>query len=61
MIMFVTPVVLAIAIALEIKDRIFASYEGYPRWAEFSAGWAVVIALPIVAFLLMRAKERSQT
>ena len=61
MIMFVTPVVLAIAIALEIKDRIFASYEGYPRWAEFTAGWAIVIALPIIAFLLMRAKERSQT
>jgi len=61
MIMFVTPVVLAIAIALEIKDRIFASYGDYPRWAEFTAGWAIVIALPIVALLLMRAKERSQT
>ncbi len=58
MIMFVTPVVLAIMIALEIKDRIFASYEGYPRWAEFSAGWAIVIALPVIALLLMRAKER---
>lgn len=60
MIMFVTPVVLGISAALEIKDRIFASYEGYPRWAEFAAGWAVVIALPIIALLLMRAKERRQ-
>jgi len=61
MIMFVTPVVLGISVALEIKDRIFASYEGYPRWAEFAAGWAVVIALPVISLLLMRAKERRQT
>jgi NSS family neurotransmitter:Na+ symporter len=63
MIMFVTPVVLAITIALEIKERIFAPYGdgNYPRWAEFTAGWAIVIALPVVALLLMRAKERSQT
>jgi NSS family neurotransmitter:Na+ symporter len=58
MIMFVTPAVLGIAVALEIKDRIFASYEGYPRWAEFAAGWAIVIALPIIAVLLMRSKGR---
>ena len=42
MIMFVTPAVLGISVALEIKERIFASYEGYPRWAEFAAGWAIV-------------------
>lgn len=59
MIMFVTPIVLAISVALEIKERIFASYEGYPRWAEFTAGWAIVIALPVIAILLMRSKGRS--
>jgi NSS family neurotransmitter:Na+ symporter len=58
MIMFVTPAVLGISVALEIKDRIFASYEGYPRWAEFTAGWAIVIALPVIAVLLMRSKGR---
>jgi NSS family neurotransmitter:Na+ symporter len=58
MIMFVTPVVLAISVTLEFKDRIFASYEGYPRWAEAAAGWAIVIALPIIALLLMRSKGR---
>jgi NSS family neurotransmitter:Na+ symporter len=58
MIMFVTPVVLGISVALEIKERILASYEGYPRWLEFAAGWAIVIALPIIAILLMRTKTR---
>jgi NSS family neurotransmitter:Na+ symporter len=61
MIMFVTPVVLAIFVVLEVKDRIFASYEGYPRWAEFAAGWAIVIALPIIGLLLMRSKGRRET
>jgi NSS family neurotransmitter:Na+ symporter len=60
MIMFVTPVVLAIAIAMEIKDRIFAAYGDppFPRWAEFAGGWAIVIILPVIAILLMRMKAR---
>jgi hypothetical protein len=58
--MVVTPVVLGIAIAMEIKDRIFAAYGDppFPRWAEFAGGWAIVIILPIIAILLMRMKTR---
>jgi NSS family neurotransmitter:Na+ symporter len=58
MIMFVTPVVLAIVIAMEIKDRVFGAYGDFPRWAEFAGGWAVIIVLPIIAILLMRMKTR---
>jgi len=61
MIMVVTPVVLGISIVLEIKARIHGPYGDYPRWAEFAAGWAVVIALPIISVLLMKAKTRGSS
>ncbi|MFH1311803.1 MAG: sodium-dependent transporter [Candidatus Eisenbacteria bacterium] len=58
MIMFVTPVILSISIALEIKARVLGAYEGIPRWVEFAGGWSVVIALPVISILLMRSRTR---
>jgi NSS family neurotransmitter:Na+ symporter len=58
MVMFVTPVVLAVTVAMEIKDRIAGAYGDFPRWAEFVGGWALVIALPVIAVILMRTGAR---
>lgn len=58
MIMFVTPVILSISIGLEIKARILGSYEGVARWVEFTGGWSLVIALPVISMLLMRSRTR---
>lgn len=58
MIKFVTPAILCISLIMVTKDRIHEPYGGYPRWAEFAAGWAVVIALSVISVLLMRSRER---
>jgi NSS family neurotransmitter:Na+ symporter len=58
MVMFVAPAILGVAIAMEIKDRVLGSYEGYPRWGEVAAGWAVIVVLPLVSILLMRSRGR---
>jgi hypothetical protein len=42
----------------EAISRIGAAYGNYPRWAEFIAGWAVIIALFVASILLSRATTR---
>jgi len=58
MIRIVAPIILLMLILKEAISRIEAAYGNYPRWAEFIAGWAVVIALLVASILLSRARTR---
>ncbi len=55
---FILPLVAIVLLYSEIKDRIGASYEGYPRLAEFFGGWFLVIMLPILGIILAAIKVK---
>ena len=57
----VAPVGLAIVLVLGIKDDLTTPYGDYPTWLLLVFGWLVVVALPLVAFLLARLPWRAGT
>lgn len=52
---FLTPLVLIFILVRSIIDDIKVPYEGYPQWA-LNIGWAMVILLPVAAFIFSRFK-----
>ncbi|MDK3258649.1 sodium-dependent transporter [Blastococcus capsensis] len=57
----VAPVGLAIVLVLAVRDDLAAPYEGYPTWLLLGFGWLLVVALPLVGFLLARLPWRAGT
>lgn len=57
---FLTPLVLIFILVRSIIDDIRVPYEGYPQWA-LNIGWAMVILLPVIAFLLSKFKTSAKT
>ena len=51
MIQVVAPWALFFFLAMELRERIQAAYEGYDRWAEFLGGWLLIIVLPLLGLL----------
>ncbi|MDK1031596.1 MAG: sodium-dependent transporter [Planctomycetia bacterium] len=50
------PVLLAIIIGATV-NLIKQPYEGYPQAALIIGGWGLMVALPVIAFILMKMKE----
>jgi SNF family Na+-dependent transporter len=58
---YIAPLVLILLIASEVKARVAASYEGYPRLAEFLGGWLILHLVVGLAFLLMFLKGKKES
>lgn len=59
---FITPIILIILLALNLRERILSPYEGYPAFMQIIGGWgmlAVIIILGIV-FMFIKTKETPQ-
>ncbi|MGY1722398.1 sodium-dependent transporter [Blastococcus sp. SYSU DS0533] len=57
----VAPAGLAIVLVLAVRDDLTAPYEGYPTWLLLGFGWLLVLALPLIGFLLARLPWRAGT
>ncbi|MGY1833678.1 sodium-dependent transporter [Blastococcus sp. SYSU DS0510] len=57
----VAPAGLAIVLVLALRDDLAAPYGDYPTWLLVSLGWLLVVALPVVGFLLARLPWRAGT
>ncbi len=53
-----TPLMLTLTLIWSLYKELRAPYEGYPLSALFLGGWAVVIAAPIVAYVLSKLHRR---
>ena len=52
LIRYILPVLLSILLVSWVQGLIHSSYEGYPRWAEFTGGWLLVLLIPLVSIIL---------
>ncbi|MCZ2818458.1 sodium-dependent transporter [Modestobacter sp. VKM Ac-2984] len=57
----VAPVALAVVLVFALRDDLAAPYEDYPTWLLLVLGWALVVALPLIGFLLGRLPWRAGT
>jgi neurotransmitter:Na+ symporter, NSS family len=57
----VAPVALAVVLVFALRDDLAAPYEDYPSWLLLGFGWLLVVALPLVGFLLARLPWRAGT
>jgi NSS family neurotransmitter:Na+ symporter len=57
----VAPVGLALVLVFALRDDLTAPYEDYPAWLLIGFGWLMVLALPLVGFLLARLPWRAGT
>jgi NSS family neurotransmitter:Na+ symporter len=57
----VAPLALALVLVLALRDDLTTPYEDYPSWLLLSFGWLLVVALPLVGFVLARMPWRAGT
>jgi neurotransmitter:Na+ symporter, NSS family len=57
----VAPVGLAVVLVFALRDDLAAPYEDYPAWLLLGFGWLLVVALPLIGFLLARLPWRAGT
>jgi neurotransmitter:Na+ symporter, NSS family len=57
----IAPGCLAVVLVLALRDDLASPYEGYPAWLLRVFGWLLVVALPLVGFLLARLPWRAGT
>ena len=57
----VAPAGLAVVLVFALRDDLDAPYEGYPTWLLLGFGWLLVVALPLLGFLLTRVAWRDGT
>jgi NSS family neurotransmitter:Na+ symporter len=57
----VAPLGLAVVLVFALRDDLAAPYEDYPSWLLLVFGWLMVVALPLVGFLLARLPWRAGT
>jgi NSS family neurotransmitter:Na+ symporter len=57
----IAPLGLVIVLVLALKDDLEAPYEDYPTWLLLTFGWLMVVALPVIGFLLARLPWRAGT
>lgn len=57
----VAPAGLAVVFVLALRADLAAPYEDYPAWLLVALGWVLVVALPLVGFLLARLPWRAGT
>jgi NSS family neurotransmitter:Na+ symporter len=61
MIGVVAPVALAVVLAFALVADLREAYEGYPTWLLVVFGWAMVVALPLIAFGVAQLPWRRDT
>ncbi|TKJ18511.1 sodium-dependent transporter [Blastococcus sp. CCUG 61487] len=57
----VTPIGLTLVLVFALRDDLDAPYEDYPTWVLVTFGWGMVLALPVIGFLLARLPWRAGT
>src|SRR5690554_2594467 len=57
---YLTPLVLIVILVRSIIEDINVPYEGHPQWA-LNIGWAMVILLPVLAFIFSKIKSNEKT
>ena len=57
----VAPAGLAVVLVLALQADLASPYEDYPSWLLLSLGWLLVVALPLLGFLLARLPWRAGT
>jgi NSS family neurotransmitter:Na+ symporter len=57
----VAPAGLAVVLVLALRDDFTTPYEDYPTWLLLVCGWLLVVALPLLGFLLARLPWRAGT
>jgi hypothetical protein len=57
----VAPTGLGVVFVLALRNDFAAPYEDYPAWLLLGFGWLLVVALPLVAFLVARLPWRAGT
>jgi NSS family neurotransmitter:Na+ symporter len=57
----VAPLALAVVLFFALRDDLREPYEDYPSWLLLVFGWLLVVALPLVGFLLARLPWRAGT
>ncbi|GIG38825.1 sodium-dependent transporter [Cellulomonas phragmiteti] len=57
----VAPLGLAVVLVLSLRDDLGAPYGDYPSWLLVTFGWIMVVALPVLGFLLGRLPWRPGT
>jgi NSS family neurotransmitter:Na+ symporter len=57
----VAPLALGLVLVFALRDDLAAPYEDYPSWLLLVFGWLLVVALPLIGFLLARLKWRAGT
>ncbi|MBW2038789.1 MAG: sodium-dependent transporter [Deltaproteobacteria bacterium] len=58
MIKIVTPIILGATLITSFCGEVKKAYEGYPMWALIIGGWAIVVGIVILSFVLMRARGK---
>ncbi len=58
MIKVVTPIILGVTLITSLYGEFSKAYEGYPTWALIIGGWAIVVVIIVLSFILMRVKGR---
>jgi neurotransmitter:Na+ symporter, NSS family len=57
----IAPVGLALVLVFALQDDLETPYEDYPDWLLLVCGWGLVVALPVVGFLVARLPWRAGT
>jgi len=57
----VAPASLAVVLVLALREDFAAPYEDHPTWLLLVLGWGLVVALPVLGFLLARLPWRAGT
>jgi NSS family neurotransmitter:Na+ symporter len=52
---------LSVVLVLALRDDLAAPYGDYPGWLLLGFGWLLVVALPLVGFLVGRLPWRAGT
>jgi len=54
---YVTPAVLLVILAMNVRTEILETYAGYPRWATTVGGWGTLVVLAVLGYVLWRRSE----
>jgi neurotransmitter:Na+ symporter, NSS family len=57
----VAPLALAVVLVFALDEDLDAPYEDYPTWLLMGFGWLLVVALPVVGFVVARLPWRAGT
>ncbi len=57
---YVTPVILLVILAGNLRDEITKGYEDYPRWTTLIGGWGTLLFLGVLGYVLWKRPWKSE-